>query len=178
MREFFKRLFSRPSDTQTENVPEVLTLSKKHLPFIHPGMYWFTDDTFSDKLQDGKDIRAIVLTKDGRDVIALLLDEQDVTYERDGDYRVYAHQTLIDNRIMRVDKQVPELEILQAAHYHVLLLNKKLNEANQPPLQGIYWSWYTGRPYFKYDVVAGEKRLIRGGDTAKLRFVLDVFVRR
>lgn len=178
MSNFFTRLFSRfSSDTQTENAPEVLTLSRKHLPFIRPGMYWFTDDTFSDKIQEGKDVRAIVLSKDGRDVVALLLDEQNVAYEREGDYRVYAYQTLIDDRIMTVDKCVPELDILQAAHYHINLLNKRLKEAGLPEIHGVYWSWDNGRPHFMYDIERGERQLIRNGDCAKLRFVLQLYVR-
>jgi len=160
--------------------PEVLTLSKRNLKYIHSGMYWFTDNTLSDKLQKGKDLRAVVLQRNRKGFVALLFDEWELIYDVNGDYRVYAPQTIIDDRQMYCEKFIPSLAVLQAAYFHVELLNKRLKEAGKPELQGIYWSWDQNNnwPGFRYTLPNGHKVLIGKGSPAKLRPVLAVHIKK
>lgn len=169
---------SRLLARKPQEVPEVLPLCRHYVRHIEPGMYWFMDDTFSHKLQEGKELRAIVICAKGRDVFAFLLKEKSLTYSKYGDYRIYAPQVLIDNGRICCVEESPSLELLQKAAYNIDLINRRLQEAGKPQIKGIYWSWRDRYPYFKYDVENAQKGLVCSGDSAKLRRVLDVFVRR
>ena len=181
---FLKKLWGkifRSDDMQAEGIqenftggPEVLTFCKADFRYIDTGMYLFTDNTFSNKLQEGKNVRGIVLSRHGKSALILLPEEQNVVYERDRDYREFAPQVLFAQKGMRAIKRMPTLEILQVMHWFQKDLNQSLKEAGQPEIKGLYWSWAYERPYFRYDLEKGEKHLIKKECCAKARFVLEM----
>ena len=162
------------AQNKVSDCPEVINFCKADLKYVDTGMYLFTDNTLSHHLQKDKTVRAIVLSKQGKVVYALLPEEQPMLHEKDKDYREYAPQILVDDSYMRCIKRMPLLRTLMNAHFYVKDINQALEEAKLPKLQGRYWSWDISRPYFMYDPEIGDKSLITKGCSAKVRFILEV----
>lgn len=181
---FLKKLWNaifRSDDMQAEGTqrdftggPEVITFCKADFKYIDVGMYLFTDNTFSSKLQEGKTVRGVVLKTFGKSVFVLLPEEQNLVYERERDYREFAPQLLFSQRGLCILKRMPCLDVLQSMHWFKEDLNKSLKEAGQPEIKGLYWSWAYELPYFRYDPEKGEKLLITKACCAKARFVLEM----
>lgn len=125
-------------------------------------------------MQEGKKVRGVVISKQGKSIFCLLPDEEMLKYDLDFDYREFLPQQLVEGTHMKGVKQVPCLGLLQATHYFINEINKNLEAAEQPKLAGTYWSWFDDRPYFMYSPVMGKKYLIGEGASAKVRFVLKL----
>lgn len=170
-------VISRRKDSEKEmTAPEIISFCKAHLKFIQPGMFCFNDYTFSNKLQDGKTVRGIVINAEKNLVDILLPEEKYLTYNKDGDYREHCPKYIINDNML-LTKYVPELSLWQYVYTNIAILNKALEEAQQPTLSGLYWSWFNDRPYFIYNPVKGERYLIDGNNSATLRYVLEIRVK-
>ena len=152
---------------------DVFVLTKKNLAKIMPGMYWFTDNTFSANFQTGKNVRAVVLDVGEKGVIGWLPDETSLTCFEGQNYSAYRKQVLHNDKDILLQKRLPTIDdwVLTFTYYQILC--QACHQANVPDFSGFYWCWGRVCPSVRYVPKTGERAATFRDSGAKVRWLLE-----
>lgn len=152
---------------------DTIVMTEESLPKIKAGMFWFSDNTFSEELISDKSVRAIVLGVYGNRIIGWLLDETSLNCYSGRRYSEYKTKVLYNGNNVKLIQRVPNLDDLLETFANYRMLCEACRMIHVPDFIGFYWSWEKGKPYLRYAPKSGERSAPFKDSGAKVRWILE-----